>query len=417
MLEEHLTLEPRTVFIADQDLCAPKSKRLCGTSLFHDSFPQQAPPYFDRLQGLYPHSRDNDCFLDEKSHKYHVLGAQYNLSVSGWWKKYFEEFNAIQVSDRILQRYREDPGFRTAPSGEASEDILSSSIYNFAQHIFVFKRGGDNDFLAALRDVALASQDDYTRRGGCCPFSVDLILEYGRRFLLNPKKVQGPSCYYLMLLYTASSDPRSQTAQIIRTWELYCNLESLKGTYLHKQIQLFINAMARPMERDGTSYIAVEHLLREQPPADEYKTETVLEHIAWAQDPDVWNHPLAQRFFKDEMLTESLEFLKFRSWLASKPRWTPIRSEWSLYNEDLQVAGQIDSLWFDLEPGGGLVMADWKRTRLLLTDDVNELQQQSFGKMGTSCCSHLYDTVWSHYFVQQTLYAYLLASKLSLIHI
>ena len=49
--------------------------------------------------------------------------------------------------------------------------------------------------------------------------------------------------------------------------------------------------------------------------------------------------------------------------------------------------------------------------RQLLTDDVAELERQSFGKRGTSFCYQLYDVAWSHYFVQQTLYAYLLASK------
>ena len=91
------------------------------------------------------------------------------------------------------------------------------------------------------------------------------------------------------------------------------------------------------------------------------------------------------------------------------------RLEWSLYNEDLKVAGQIDSLWMDLDGGGTLVMADWKRARALLTNEAADLERLSFGRMGTSCCSHLYDTAWSHYFVQQTLYAYLLASKYGLV--
>jgi hypothetical protein len=183
------------------------------------------------------------------------------------------------------------------------------------------------------------------------------------------------------------------------------------GTYLHKKIELFINAMVRVMERDASWFVAVEELLREPPPEHEYAAEAVMRQIAWAQDPELWNHPLAQRFFRSEVCGESSEFRKFRSWLSTKPRWTPFRLEWSLYNEELKVAGQIDSLWWDLEGGGTWVMADWKRAREILTNDVAELERQSFGKKGTSCCAHLYDTAWSHYFVQQTLYAYLLGSK------
>ena len=390
---------------------APSCKRPRLHSLLHASFPQCAPPYVDRLQSLYPHPRDRDCHLDDKLHQYHVLGQPYNLSVSGWWKKYFEDFDPTHTSRSIVQRCLGNPGFRVTLEGEVNENILMSSVYNFAQHIRVLERRGDNNFLDALQSVAIAAKDDYARRQSSCPCSIERIVELGRKFLMCPRKPEGPSCYYLMLLYTADCGPENQAVHITRTWEIHGGLESLKGTYLHKKIELFINAMATPMERDGSVQVAVEDLLLEQPPAHEYAAEAVLRQIAWSQDSELWNHPLAQRFFENEIRSESLEFQKFRSWLSTKRRWTPFRLEWSVYNEDLKVAGQIDSLWMDLDAGGALVMVDWKRARQLLTDDVTELERQSFGKRGTSFCSHLYDVAWSHYFVQQTLYAYLLASK------
>jgi len=214
-----------------------------------------------------------------------------------------------------------------------------------------------------------------------------------------------------MLLATNECGPEKQASHITRTWQIHGGLEALKGTYMHKKIELFINALAAPMERDGSFAIAVEDLLCEQLPAHEYAAMAVLRQIAWSQDPELWNHPLAQRFFESELQGESIEFQKFRSWLSTKRRWSPYRVEWSIYNEDLKVAGQIDSLWMDLDAENALVMADWKRARELLTDDIAELERQSFGNAGNSLCSHLYDVAWSHYFVQQTLYAYLLASK------
>ena len=81
----------------------------------------------------------------------------------------------------------------------------------------------------------------------------------------------------------------------------------------------------------------VEELLREEPPQEEYSAVAVMTHIAWAQDPGLWDHPLAQEFLQQEMCGESEEFLKFRAWLSTKPRWTPLRLEWSIYNEDLKA--------------------------------------------------------------------------------
>ena len=71
-------------------------------------------------------------------------------------------------------------------------------------------------------------------------------------------------------------------------------MASLKGTYLHKRIELFISAMAIPMERKGVLHMAVEDLLCEPPPRDEYSAVAVMEQIAWTQDPELWDHPLAQ---------------------------------------------------------------------------------------------------------------------------
>lgn len=414
-----MPLQTASTKVDASDLLAvstPSRSQICKrprqSSLLHDSFPQEAPIHVDRLQLLYPHSRDQDCHLDEKLHKYRVHCEQYDLSVSGWWKLFFEDFDPKQMSERIVQRHSESPGFRGCScSGELPESVLLSSIYNLAQHVRVFERRGDDEFIEALRLTTLAAQEDYAGRGAELPFAMERILELGQCFLMDPKKADGPSCYYLMLLYTRECSPDVHAAQIAQTWELHGSLESLKGTYMHKKIELFLNAMARPMVRDGSSLVAVEELLMERPPADEYSAEAVMKHIAWSTEPELWNHPLAQRFFEKEVRQESLEFSKFRSWLATKRRWTPIRLEWSLYNEDFKVAGQIDSLWRDLDTERDFVMADWKRARQLLTDDIEVLEQQSFGKKGTGPCAHLYDTAWSHYFVQQTLYAYLLSLK------
>ena len=47
------------------------------------------------------------------------------------------------------------------------------------------------------------------------------------------------------------------------------------------------------------------------------------------------------------------------------------------------MAGQIDSLWTELDNGNILVMAGWKRGHKLLTDDIDELARQPFGEKGS----------------------------------
>ena len=412
-LLRNIGCERRCDSASDSGSGLKKARLSYDDGFLHASYPQQPPDHIDRLQQLYSHPRDADIRMDEKAHTYYVFGEPYSLSVSGWWKKFFGDFDAKTMSACIVDRHRREPGFRML-SGEVPAGVLASSVYNFYQRVRILDRQGDEQFLIALRSVALAAEVEYSSRGVCLPFSVDSIVECGRRCLADLRKPEGVTCYYLVLLRSVALTRELQADEIARTWELNGKLESLKGTFLHKKIELFINAMARPMQRDGTLDIPVGVLLAEPVAPYEYSFGVVLDHLAWAQEPTLWDHPLAQRFFAEERTCESIEFSKFRKWLSTKLRWSPYRVEWSLYNEDLKVAGQIDSLWKDLDNAGDIVMVDWKRTRELLTDDESELARRSFGRMGVSYCSHLYDVPWSHYFVQQTLYSYLLEANYGL---
>ena len=161
------------------------------------------------------------------------------------------------------------------------------------------------------------------------------------------------------------------------------------------------------LERDQR-WMSNEDLLTLDVTPEEFSAQRVMEHLAWTQEPHIWNHPLTQEFLKQELCTYSLEFQKFLNWMRTRPRLSPFRVEWSLFDADWQVAGQIDSVWIDLDTKKQYVIVDWKRVREQLTDDVCEMQKQSFGRRGFDCCDDLFDTPYNHYCLQQNLYAHLL---------
>ena len=128
------------------------------------------------------------------------------------------------------------------------------------------------------------------------------------------------------------------------------------------------------------------------------------------------------RFVQDHLRGDlSAEFQRFEAWLETHNSLTPFRSEWSIYEEDYAVAGQIDSLWFDTAADNTIVMADWKRTRKVLSPDVEVQRRQVFNECkGLATypfsatpgpCAHLYDCPYNHYLAQQNLYAYFLENK------
>ena len=86
-----------------------------------------------------------------------------------------------------------------------------------------------------------------------------------------------------------------------------------------------------------------------------------------------------------------------------------MRTEWSIYHEEMAVAGQIDSLWRD---DNKYVLMDWKRSGKKLSTNQQVLREQTYdGKCGISHCTDLYDTTTNHYLIQQGLYSYILKAK------
>ena len=164
----------------------------------------------------------------------------------------------------------------------------------------------------------------------------------------------------------------------------------------------------KPMVDSGQRWMSNEQLLQIPVTIEEFSPWKVMESIAWFQETRIWDHPSTQEFLREEMAGNTIEFKKFKRWLESKPRWSPFRVEWSLFSESWQVAGQVDSIWIDLDADKNYIIVDWKRTRGKLSNDAQVVKEQAFGRLGHHCCSQLYDTPYTHYFIQQNLYAHIL---------
>ena len=98
-------------------------------------------------------------------------------------------------------------------------------------------------------------------------------------------------------------------------------------------------------------------------------------------------------------------FHNFAAAFQSKyPHYKPYRTEWMIYDEDLQLAGSIDMV-FENVLDGTLFIYDWKRAK--------EIKKQSaFMTFAlTDCISHLPDTNFWHYALQLNTYKTILERK------
>jgi ATP-dependent exoDNAse (exonuclease V) beta subunit len=155
--------------------------------------------------------------------------------------------------------------------------------------------------------------------------------------------------------------------QIKTLWS--SNVEAAAGTALHYQIECFMNN-PKFTTSDYTHQDLYANYIITNP---DYKTTTPLE----------WQY-----------------FIQF---IQETPHLKPYRTEWTVYNEDIKIAGSIDMIYEN--PDGTLSIYDWKRSK-------NITRINNFNKFAlTSCICHLPDSNFWHYSLQLNTYKSILEKK------
>jgi len=96
-------------------------------------------------------------------------------------------------------------------------------------------------------------------------------------------------------------------------------------------------------------------------------------------------------------------FLKF--WEAHKDSLEPYRMEWSVYVEELKLAGQIDAV-FRRKSDGAFFIYDWKRCK--------DIKYENPYQSCLDPVAHLPDTNYWHYTLQLNVYRYILETYYNL---
>lgn len=138
---------------------------------------------------------------------------------------------------------------------------------------------------------------------------------------------------------------------------------------------------------------------------DEAKEEIVFSWEAGGEEARIAGtatHLQIELYLNAGVEHDSIEFKQFLAWRNTHPTWKPYRTEFSVFNADALLCGQIDSLWQDTETGE-LHMVDWKRVERLLANNP-------YGN-GLGLCCHLPNTNYYHYLIQQNLYMWMIEQK------
>ena len=93
----------------------------------------------------------------------------------------------------------------------------------------------------------------------------------------------------------------------------------------------------------------------------------------------------------------------FLQYIRASPHFKPYRTEWTIYHEDLKIAGSIDMVYEN--PDGTLSIYDWKRAKEITK--TNGFKKYAI----TPEIDHLPDTNFWHYSLQLNTYKAILEAK------
>ena len=353
----------------------------------------------------------------EQTHTYFVHDVPYQYSVSGVWKVFFDDFDSSKTALLVLERAK-DRGL---------QNILSS-VYNLYMFFVMLKQLNprSSQFWDALETTLLLAKDYNLQEyeANAARTAMHTLIDQG----IHKKKPAGRSCYFLALCAHCT------TENIQNVWKQNGELEALKGTLLHKRIELYIQELAKWQCESRHTRVRLStmhdphgpcpHLVDRARDASSFRKAMacVVTHIPQR----LWDHPATQDYFDNIISSEdNSEFHQFEAWLSANSSLSPYRTEWSIYDENIGVAGQIDSLWIDWMDNNTdsmqFIMVDWKRAHKVLSPDIDIQKQQSFDRRGREFCEfapahpgpcrHMLDCAYNHYTVQQHLYSDFLFRK------
>lgn len=99
----------------------------------------------------------------------------------------------------------------------------------------------------------------------------------------------------------------------------------------------------------------------------------------------------------------TIEWYYFLKFIKDTPYLKPYRTEWTIYDEDIKIAGSVDMVYENDD--GTLSIYDWKRCK-------NIIRISNWNKYAeTRCICHIPDTNFWHYALQLNVYRYIIQTK------
>eukprot|EP00965_Chrysotila_dentata_P012573 414192-Pleurochrysis_carterae.AAC.1 len=319
------------------------------------------------LARINKHARDDRIQFDEPSHKYTVDGTIVTLSVTGLWSQYFEHFNALGMAIRMHKKW-----------------TLSGKYALVIAYMQLMEGKSETDVVQGIVDYWSANG----RRASDIGTAMHALLEQ----LLNGAEFSTNTPHTIFYLAGSSDD-----GEDIHQLSMYLNI--VHNMDLEEQLTAFADLLVQLRVAADCSH-------------DVDKKDPNLASLR-KQQADLLASYMSSGFPRPYiMINLDVELTQYRAlekeFLVTH-NLEPFRTEWSIFHEEADLAGQIDALYRQRHTGEFWMM-DWKRvdpSKGLLSSNMIAFAD----RRGKGPCEMLSDTSFGHYACQQNLYARMLEVK------
>ena len=130
-----------------------------------------------------------------------------------------------------------------------------------------------------------------------------------------------------------------------------------------------------------------------------------------AANAGTWLHQQIENYYLGVSYNEPKEFEHFKSFVRDHDALKPHRTEWRVFDEKHGFAGTIDFITLN---GNGFEIYDWKRSKKIMDSNFRPITENSY-QSGIGPLSHIPDTSFNRYCIQQNLYKYILQENYQII--
>jgi hypothetical protein len=131
-----------------------------------------------------------------------------------------------------------------------------------------------------------------------------------------------------------------------------------------------------------------------------------------AANKGTYLHEQIEKYYLNQQYDKRLnDFRCFQQFIKDHSMIKPYRSEWRIFDEDYSIAGTIDLI---VKHDDKYEIYDWKRSKKVVNVFNGEPVKNNPFQCGVGELSHIADTSYNRYCLQQSIYRYILESKYDL---